>query len=96
MPSDTVTEVPTPVGIAIEPTPSEASDELLTLTLAVWPSQVSEMPATVTDVISYRLSVASHADVYDVVTPSVSHEATAVLSAPTFELATLVRLAANA
>src|SRR5215216_3047575 len=82
----TANEVAPLVGIASVPEPICAPLESVRLTLMVLPSQVSETPPTVTDVISYRLSVASQADTYAAVTPSVSHEATTALSAPTLSL----------
>jgi hypothetical protein len=92
----TANEVAPLVGIERVPEPICAPLESVRLTLRVLPSQVSATPPTVTEVISYRLSVASQAVTYAAVTPSVSHEATTVLSAPTLSLVIPPRLAAMA
>ena len=72
----TANEVAPLVGITSVPEPICAPLVSVRLTLMVLPSQVSATPPTVTDVISYRLSVGSQAVTYAAVTPSVSHDAT--------------------
>ena len=56
----TVCEVTALVGMATLPEPICAPVESVRLTDSVWPSQASFTPPTVTEVTSYRLSVASH------------------------------------